>query len=179
MVTSSKINLYQELQELLPSSDGNQRKSWAKTIVENDIDLLELSDLLFCEKKIALRFSWLLSDIGMISPKKLRDALPDLLQKSEQVDHFPFVESFATYWQIAGVPESNESQAIDHLFGWIISGDTNTTTKSRSAKTLFQLAQKYPDLKNELSISLKSQIGKYSRDFDKKMLRLLTRLGND
>ncbi len=172
----SNIDFYNELETDLPTSTAAQRKVWASVIVNNDLDIKKLSTLLHCNKKIALRFSWLLSEIGALNPNKLLVELPYLLNQSKQIDHFNFTESFATYWLISGVPLENESRAIDLLFQWILSNQINVTTKSRALKVLIHITKKYPELKNEFSICLHDQIDKHSKGFKKKAIKVLTEL---
>jgi len=175
----SYIDFYHKLETQLAVSTAAKRKIWSKVIIENNLDIKLLSNLLNCEKKIALRFSWLLSEIGMSFPNKLLIELPNLLTKSDQIIHFKFIESFATYWFLSGVPLENESKAIDLLFEWLSSAQTNITTKSRSLKVLFILSKKYPDLKNELILHLNGQIYKNGKGFEKRVLKILLKLEDD
>lgn len=176
---SSNIEFYKLLESSLPGSSADERKLWASLIIENDMDIKALSELLHCNKKIALRFAWLLTEIGILKPDKLLNVLPYLLKQKEQIDQFNFTASFATYWSIAGVPLENEAKAIDILFQWILSPDVNTTTKFRAIKVLLPLSKKYSELKNELSLCLNDQIDKHSKDFEKKVRKALDELHKD
>jgi hypothetical protein len=167
---------HNELKNSLPESSGADRKMWATKIIQDNLSIKDLSELLNYEKKVASRFSWLLSDIGLLNPNKLFGQLPYLFELSNQIDHINFKQSFATYWLISGIPLENEAKAIDLLFNWIRSSDTNVTTKSRSLYVLFDIAQKYPDLKNELRITLKNQLDKNTKEFRKRAIKLLKKL---
>lgn len=161
-----------ELKSSLPKSSYEQRKKWATFIIEENIDLKELSELIKCEKEIATKFMWLLSDIAILSPNKLLTELPYLLSvcNTFKQDHKIY---FASFWLYVGVPPENEGEAIDLLFQFIVSPKTNVTVKSRSALVLFNLTKKYPELKNELRYSLKEQLYKHSNDFDKRVAKIL------
>ncbi len=148
---------------------------WATTIVEKDIDIKYLSKLLKSEQKIATRFLWLLSEIGVANPNKLFCELPFLLDLSDQLNP-AYKTSFATLWLITGVPSENEGRAIDLLFQWLLSSDTNVTIKSRSLLVLFKLTKKYPGLKNELRLCLKEQVDKHSIDFEKRATKILNNI---
>ncbi len=167
--------LYSELQSSLPKSTEEQRRNWAKTIVENDLDLKELSQLLSCDPKIASRFLWLLSDVGIYGPDKLYTSLPFLFRLCKE-KHPEHLLSFASYWRMVGVPEENEAAAIDLLFQWLLSAEVNVTMKSRSAIALFELTKKYPDLKEEFRLCLEDQKGKYSKDFERRVEKILNQL---
>src|SRR5687768_3004473 len=101
------IEFYKELESSLPASTQAQRTKWATTIVENDIDLKDLSELLKCEHKIASRFLWLLSDVAILNPPTLLKVLPFLFELSEQLNPL-YKMSFASYWHYVGVPPENE-----------------------------------------------------------------------
>jgi hypothetical protein len=171
-INFSNTNFYKELESSLSASTGEQRKKWATTIIEKNIDIKSLSGLLKCEQKIASRFLWLLSDIGILNPGKLLIELPFLFDVCEHLNS-NYKKSFASFWLYAGVPPENEGKAIDLLFQWLLSADTNVTTKSRSLWVLCNLAKKYPELKSELKVCLKDQMGKHTKDFEKRAIKIL------
>lgn len=172
---SSNIEFFSELESSLFGSNMSQRKIWVAHIVQNDIDLKELSGLLRCEQKIAIRFLWLLSEVGMSDPDRLFAELPYLLNVCEQLNP-AYKKSFASFWLIAGVPAENEAQAIDLLFEWFLSAEVNVTIKARSFLVLFKLTEKYPELKNELKLCLIDQMDKYTKDFRKRAEKILAKL---
>ena len=162
----------EELKSSLHKSSYEQRKMWAIYILEKNIDLKELAELLKYEKEIATKFLWMLSDIGILSPNRLLSELPYLLTLCNTLNQ-DYKTYFASYWIYVGVPSENEGEAIDLLFQFIVSPKTNITVKSRSALVLFNLTKKHPELKNELRYSLKDQLNKYSKDFDKRIAKIL------
>jgi hypothetical protein len=168
-------DLYEELLGSLPSSDGVKRKLWAERIVYESIDLKLLYGLLREDKKVATRFLWLLSDIGLLAPGYLLLQLPDLFAYCQH-NHKDYLSSFASYWLYVGVPEQQEAQAIDVLFQCLYSGQSNTTLKSRSMWVLAKLSQKHPELKNELRFCLEDQKDKYTADFAKRVDKILLQI---
>ena len=174
--TYSYTEFYNELELALPQSNAAKRAIWATTIIEKDIAIKDLSKLLLGKKEVALRFAWLLSEMGEINPQKLFRELPFLLELSDQVNNINFKQSFANYWRIAGVPLEDEGRAIDLLFGWLQSPTTNVTIKSRSLFVLFSLTKKYPELKNELKVCIEDQLDKYTEDFDKRARKILEKI---
>ncbi len=166
---------YKELESSLPSSTEVERRIWANTIIEKDIDLKHLSNLLKGEPKIASRYLWLLSDIGIFNPNKLFTALPYLFDLCNQLDPI-YKRSFASFWLYAGVPIENEGAAVELLFQLLISTETNVTIKARAMLVLFKLTEKYPELKNELKLCLKDQMDKYSVSFKKRVIKVLNKL---
>lgn len=173
--TFSYRDFYRELEASLPKSTEMQRQAWATIIINHDIDLKELSHLLFGEKKVATRFLWMLSGIGIIKPAKLVGVLPFLLELSGELDP-AYRTAFANYWLIAGVPPENEAQAIDLSFQWLMDAGVTVTIKSRALFVLFNLTEKYPEIKNELVLCLEDQMDKHSKDFRKRALKVLNEL---
>jgi hypothetical protein len=166
----------QSLSIELPTSDAAQRTKWAKIIVSEKISISSLSELLFMKKEIALRFSWLLSDVGIENSEVLFNALPALFENRSAVESFDFEPSFATYWSIAGVPYENETAAIDLILRWIQSPFVNVTTKSRALIPIEQLVLKYPELQTEVRIVLEGETESGTAQFQKRVKQLLERL---
>ena len=170
------IEFYNKLETSLPTSTVDIRNKWVSEIIENKIEIKDLSKLLWSGKRVSTRFLWLLSEIGMMNPDILHKELPFLLQLGDEISHFDFKKSFASFWLISGVPLKNESQAIDLLFNWIQSVSTDVTTKSRALLVLFELTKKYPELKNELRICLADQIIKEQNGFTKRAKKIMDQL---
>ena len=166
-------DIYPQLKSLLPTSTAKDRRKWAIQIATDKTPVRNLVGLLQCESKIATRFAWLLTDIGLIEPQHLFNDLPFLFALSTEIDHFKFRESFANYWLVAGLPEENETEAINLLFDWLQSSSINTTVKSRAIFVLEKIVKKNPDLRNEFILHLEEQKEKYSKDFEKRVLKVI------
>lgn len=167
---------YNKLNLELPNSSGEQRKEWALYIVTKRYELRELSNLLFSTRAVASRFLWLLSDVGELNSNTLLNELPFLLSIKDKINYDKTEASFANYWLIAGVPIENEGLIIDLLFSWLQSPNSNITTKSRALLVLFNLTNKYPDIKHELKICLEEQLDKNSESFNKRVNKILLHL---
>ncbi len=176
MNTSFSItDFYKELAYSLPKSTSHTRKIWVNKIITEDIAIKDIANLLKCEQKTATRFQWLISEIGIANPNRLLAELPFLLPFFDQLNPI-YKSSLASYWLIAGVPTENEGVAIDLLFQWLLSNHVNVTIKSRSIMVLFKLTKKYPELKNEFVLCLQNQQHKYSKDFEKRVSKILNKL---
>ena len=167
---------YNELKQNLPTSNWDIRKNWAQKIVNQNIELQSLFPLLKENEKVASRFLWLLSDVADVSQLSLFAELPYLLKLSDEIDHVNMKVSFTRFWQLMGVPEENESQAIDMLFGYLNSSEIQVTQKSRALFVLFDLTKKYPALKNELKECLFIQRDKNTADFKRRVDKILSKL---
>lgn len=167
---------FDELMNNLPNSSGGQRKLWAQKIVDEKQDLETLCDLLNEEYKIASRFAWLLSDVGIYNNTSLFSLLPLLFEKRSSIKTFPFEESLIKYWTICFIPEEQEGEALNLLFENLNSPNTKVHIKGLVVSLLFKLSQKYPDIKAELVICLKEELDKNSEAFQKKAFKILEKL---
>ncbi|MGB1040809.1 MAG: hypothetical protein ACPGVD_08055 [Flavobacteriales bacterium] len=167
---------YNELKKNLPNSNWDIRKNWAQEIVNQNIELQSLFPLLEENKKVASRFLWLLSDVADVSNSILFAELPYLLELSEKINHVDMKIAFTRFWQLTGVPEENESQAINMLFGYLNSSEIQVTQKSRALFVLFDLTKKYPGLENELKECLLIQRDKNTADFKRRADKILIKL---
>ena len=165
-----------ELKRKLAQSDTPQRQVWAKIIIDQDLQLADFSDLLLKDRRTAMRFAWLLSEVGQIQPGKLLRELPYFLKMSEKVKSFPFRTSFAFYWLITSVPEENEGEAIGQLFEFLEDPKMQVTIKSRSAFVLQTLCLKYPEMKPELCLIPEDQASKNTADFAKRAGKIIKEL---
>jgi hypothetical protein len=169
--------LLNTLQQLLKTSTMKQLTVWAKQIVDEGVDVKELSDVfLYGDRTTALRFSWMLSDIGLYNKAALHNILPYLFEKREQTSINDFKYQFVKYWTIAGIPKQNTAEAINLMFSWLNDSNTNVTTKTHAMCNLFILTKDYPDLKNELIISIEEQFDKTSVSFRIRATKILREL---
>lgn len=172
-------SFYNFLLEVLPTSSSKDRKEWAYALNEHQFDVQYLVKLVFCEKKLATRFMWFLSELGEIDPQKLTSILPYLLQIYPSYKTINPESSLAYYWLLCGVPIENEAQVIGLLFSWIESPLHNVTTKSRSIQIMIRIVKKYPDLKHELNLHLENLIDKHTPSFTKKVKKTLEILNHE
>lgn len=143
--------LIAQLKRDLPHGYKPEREEFARLIVNEQHSIQELSTLLFEKEKISYRFSWLLTDIGLYDKDYLFRTLPYLFSKRKEVTFFDFEEQFSTYWYYFGVPEENESDALDLLIHFL-TNDYKVSTQSRSLDALLTLVEKYPELGPEVKM---------------------------
>ncbi len=167
---------FDELRQLLPMSRASDRKAWASRILRGETELEELLPLLDCGEPVATRFLWFLSEFGEQYPAALHRVLPRLMERVDTARMDNYAGSLANFWILAGVPAEMEGQAIDLLFDWLNASGTNVTVKSRAMVVLEKLSANYPELKQELRLSIEGQMNKYSKSFEKKSIQLLNKL---
>mgnify|MGYP003677030541 CR=1 FL=1 len=172
----SQTALLEELASNLVKSNAALRKQWAIDIIQNNYAIVDFCTLLESDKKIAMRFTWLLSDIGILNPAYLRNSLATLFTISQSSQYTPFVHAFATYWQIVGVPAENETEAINLLFDMLQNKEINATLKSRAIFVCEGIVIKHPGLKNEFFAILNRIKSSASEDFKKRVKKVINRL---
>lgn len=150
--------LYDELVKELPTSYSSQRDKWAKQIIDNRIDLKLLCELLKYSPKVAMRFTWLLSDVGIVNPEYLKNYLSYLLKLSNEKLAVDLKPQMVKYWFIAGMPAEDEGEAIDLLFKVLYSHEYKLHFKHSAIKCLLRELKKYPELKEELKIAVEMQL---------------------
>mgnify|MGYP006201659295 CR=1 FL=1 len=166
-MNSSCQSLYSRLYSSLPTSTGAHRKILARRVAQDEVNLKKLLPLAGCERGVASRFLWLLSDVAEINPEKVFEVLPDLFAMREQILHAHLEHSLSKYWSLLGIPKENEGEAVDLLFQWLVSPNSNVTVKRHSFLALKTLTQKYPELQSELDLCVEDQLGKTGKSFDK------------
>lgn len=153
------IELLPSLKANLSQSTAKIRREWAVEIIRKDLDILNYLCILETENKAAIRFSWLLSELALLSPRFLYVRLPELFEFSKNENNSWFQQSFPMYWLLCGVPEKNESEGFDLLLGFMMDVNVNSMIKLRSLKVLEVLSLQYPGLKPELLLILKDVKG--------------------
>jgi hypothetical protein len=171
-----KTFIHQLRTSLVNEDSGLSRRKWAMHIIENKIGLLDLVELLDQEKKIAMRFIWLVGDLCELDPSTVYPAVPYFYSRKNETQIPNFDRSLAKMFLLAGIPPEIEGLVIDDLFKWLLDPKINVSTKSYALSTLFELSKKYGDLKNELKSVIEDQLGKNSISFEKRAESVLEKL---
>lgn len=153
IIPTSNEKFYLFLKEHLPNALMEERKLWVDHFFEQQLDFKLLKGLLFEDRNIALHFSWMISEIGLKNPSYLLKYLPDIYMLSANYETFNFRHSFAKYWRISGIPEVNESEALDDLLDWYRNPKSNISLKKNSYRCLLILLKKYPELEGEIVLN--------------------------
>ena len=169
--------LVKELSDSLKSdrSDRN-RKKWASNIIEQGIPLKDLTEILYAQKPINTRFTWLLGYICELSPSTVFPIITYLFTNRHEIDVLNFNRSLAKMFWLCGIPDEIEGEAADEMFKWMLNPIEQVSVKSYALFALTKLAAKHPDLKNELEWVIKDQLTKNSASFKKRAEKILQQL---
>lgn len=165
--------LYQELREQLSKSDAQQRKAWVAHILAEDVALSSLLPLATEPKEVASRFLWLLGDLAETQPERLFKALPKLYSMKSEINGIDVNRSFAKFWQYCGIPEVNESKAIELLFCWLGDAQSKVSLKMHSALALYKVSERFPEIQVELHAQLEEQLLRNDNSFNTRAQKLL------
>lgn len=140
---------------------------------------MQLVPLVFEEQYTATRFSWLLADIIEQAPGKVAAILPYLWAKRAAAKAIDFEVKFAKYWYWLGaIGETQEGEALDVFLQHLMNPRTKISYKTYIMLCLQKLAEKYPEVENELKICIKAQLEVHQNvSFVKVAQRVLAKMG--
>lgn len=174
------MDLLEQLKKELPNSHATRRKEVAAEIatriVTENFDLEELIPLVYEPEKVSSRFFWLLSDIAELLPEKLIEIQPKLLALKDKTTYKNIRHSFSRYWNLHGINDSIESEALELLFKWLADSNSTVSVKVHSMHALELMSSFYPEIIGELKATIQEQIGKSTASFDKTANRVLQNL---
>jgi hypothetical protein len=158
---------------------GKNRAMWANRIISDQIDLRSLLPLLTAERKIALRFSWLLGDICEKKPELVFEVFADIFFKRADYRIQNFDRSLAKMAWYCGFPKEIEGELVSELFNWLNDSHSSVSTKSYAMKALAAYSRSHPEISGELADSVQNQAVKVSISFQQQAKKILPLLHNN
>ena len=150
---------------LIEDQSSENRKRWANYFIEKQIDLKDFVDLVLSERKLALRFIWLVGDLCEQNAAYVSPAVPAFYALKDQVKFPNYDRSLAKMFLWCGIPENDEGEIIDILFSWIMDSKVSVATKTNAMLALQKIMPKYPELKKEFKLVIEDQLDKNSVSF--------------
>ena len=174
----SVASIKNEIIKNIGSSYAEYRITLAQKILKQKIPLKELFPILYLEHPTSTRFSWLLGDISAIDPSKSREIIIEGFKNFNRIKILNFDRTLAKQCLLCGndLPKKIEGEIVDRLFYWLNTHGISVATKYYSMYALFNLCKKFPDLKNELQISLEEQAPLNTEMFKKHAIKLQLKL---
>ena len=165
----------EHIKSTIGTSDGTYRKNLARQIIQEKIPITGLIDLLFEEHPISTRFSWLLGDVIIQAPEKSKAILQTCFPLLNQVKIKHFDRSISKQALVCGhdIPSEIEGEVVTKLFDWLMDPQKSVSTKNNCLFALEHLCKKYPELKDEFLIVLKTQKSINTKDFEKRVDKVL------
>lgn len=174
----SAASIKKEIIKNIGSSYAVYRVPLAHKILKQKIPLKELFPILYLEHPISTRFSWLLGDISSIDPSKSKEIVIEGFKNFNRIKILNFDRTLAKQCLLCrnDLPKKLEGEIVDRLFYWINTHGISVATKYYSMYALFHLCRKFPDLKNELLVSLEAQAPLNTEMFKKHAIKLQLKL---
>jgi hypothetical protein len=165
----SVASIKKEIIKNIGSSYAEYRITLAHKIIKQKIPLKSLFPILYLEHPISTRFSWLLGEISILDASVSQEILIEGFKNLGRIQILNFDRTLAKQCMQCGndLPKKIEGEIVDHLFYWLNTYGISVATKYYSMYALFHLCKKYPDLKNELLISLEKQAPLNTASFKK------------
>lgn len=174
----SVASIKKEIIKNIGSSYAEYRIALAKEIIKQKIPLKSLFPILYLEHPISTRFSWLLGEISILDTSVSKEILIEGFKNLDRIRILNFDRTLAKQCLMLGndLPKKIEGEIVDRLFYWLNTHGISVATKYYSMYALFQLCNRFPDLKNELLTSLEDQALLNTETFKKHANKILAKL---
>jgi 8-oxo-dGTP diphosphatase len=148
-----------ELKSMINRMMSIKEANWiAASAIENPGILIKLLEYSFSsERKLAFHASWALTKVCDKFPEIIYPHLKQIIEKLDEIDNESAQRSLLRILAFTDIEKINQQQhgiLADHCFKALNSGFSAIAVKAYSMEILYRLAQKYPELANELSASV-------------------------
>lgn len=148
-----------DLQTMVNNMMSMKEAEWvADSAIENPAIFKKLIEYSYStDKKLAFRASWTLSKVCDKYPEMIFPGLNTMIETLDKLDNESVQRSFLRILSMIDINLiSNKHRGIlaDHCFNALRSGFSAIAIKAYSMEILYNLTLKYPELANELSVSV-------------------------
>lgn len=114
-----------------------------------------LIDIMFTGKEpLPSRASWVVTAVTDRHPELLKPYIKKIVNHLEQFEHPGTRRNLLRYLSDTELPESVEGKLYDLCSQWALSRNEPPAVKVHSMQIIYNIAQKEPDLKNEVRLIL-------------------------
>ncbi|MBS1735978.1 MAG: hypothetical protein JSS98_05150 [Bacteroidetes bacterium] len=146
--------------------------NWVGNHEDRFIQLFEC--FLTNDYRLAQRASWPLSYCVSAHPELLKNHFGALIKRMKSPSvHNAIKRNGVRLLQDVVIPEKFEGEIIEMCFSFLKSPYEAVAIKAFSMSVIFNLAQKYPELKRELKIAIEDQISHQSAAFKSRGNKIL------
>ncbi len=128
------------------------------------------------ELRLCQRASWPIMHIGIAQPDLIRPHLEEMIRRLPNAQHDAQIRNTVRILEETGVPESMEGEAFELCFQYLLDMKRATAIRAFSLTVLEQIANKHPELKDELISELQFQKNHGSVGFKNRARKVLGRL---
>jgi 8-oxo-dGTP diphosphatase len=149
-----------ELQEMINSMMSMQEAEWvASSALENPAIFNKLLEYSFSgDSKLAFRASWTLTKVGDSYPEIFNPHLHQLIDLLPKIDNEGVERCFLRIISLSAMEKLDERHhglLADYCFRALSSGESAIAIKAYSMEILYNLSLIYPQLANELAVSIR------------------------
>jgi 8-oxo-dGTP diphosphatase len=150
-----------ELKDIINRMMSQNEADWmAVSAIENPVIFRKLVEYSYSgERKLAFRASWTLSKVCDRHPEIIHPWLNDIAESINKIENESVERSFLRILSLADiklVSQKNQGLLADHCFQALNSPSSAIAIKVFSMEILYKLAVIYPELANELAVSIRS-----------------------
>ncbi|HEY4787036.1 MAG TPA: hypothetical protein VIH57_13355 [Bacteroidales bacterium] len=136
-----------------------------------------LVDLVFSGKPpLPQRASWVITAVTDKYPDLLKPYLKRIISQIEKFDHPGTRRNLLKYIADNEIPPSTEGKLYDVCYQWLLSRNEPPAVKVHSMQVLYNIAEKEPDLKNELRLILEELSNHESAAIKSRCRQLLAKI---
>jgi len=128
-------------------------------------------------QRISNYAGWILSYIGEQNPALIAKQLPIIIQKLDNKENNPaLIRNVFRTLQFVVIPEKHEGYVLTKGFEFLNNTNSPIAVKVFAMTVLFNLSKKYPEIQNELKLSLENQMEHSSAGFKSRATKILKKL---
>jgi 8-oxo-dGTP diphosphatase len=154
-----EMNEDEELQSMINRMISMKEAEWmANSAIENPAIFERLIEYSFSDNtRLAFRSSWILTKACDKYPESIYPHLERIIGAFKDLDNESALRSFLRIISLSDmerVGEKNHGILAEHCFSHLRSGFSAIAVKAYSMEILYKLVIKYPELRNELTITI-------------------------
>ncbi len=151
--------------------------SVCQQILKDQFLLDELFDLIFHgSAKLQWRAAWAFEHVYLLNPQVVTKYLPTILESFHFLPNTGVRRHLTKILSLVNVSDMVDGNFINTCFDWIRSEEVPVAVKVYCMELLFQVVQKYPDLKEELKITIETYMPHNSAGFKSRGKKILAKL---
>ena len=156
---ADKLTDNSDLQTIVNNMMGMKEAEWvAASAIDNPAIFLKLFEYsLSTDKKLAFRASWTLTKVCDRFPELIYPYLEQIVENLSKIDNESSLRSFLriiSLSELEKISSRHQGLLADFCFRALNSGFSAIAVKAYSMEILYKLSLVYPELANELSISI-------------------------
>jgi 8-oxo-dGTP diphosphatase len=153
----SKVD--EDFQSMIAKLMGMKEAEWvASSAVDNPAIFKKLLEYSFSDdKNLAFRASWTLTKVCDQYPEMIYPNLPEIVEALQKLNNESVQRSFLriiSFSDISQISKKHHGLLADHCFSALKSGFSAIAIKAYSMEILYKLALIYPELANELAVTI-------------------------